>query len=354
MKSIIKRILREEIMSESFQSISYGSLSNEDKKNIKEKGVEIFNKFKLVGFEKLNNFFKEHGLYYGYPNVEYLKSNIQDITFALKEIDLPIQTKNKLREFKDNLEQQLNSIERFEKGELPKKGRYFEYFQEIPKKEEEKMVWSIVNLFDNNIMVWVKLINDWLSSEKRTKKITSIPNLINYYFEMDNGKKAFKDLIYAMVERNDYQEKIINKTWGGGQKVEQNFISKLLSNGFGENNIHVFSGEKNIIDGIGIDLAVKCGNKWIPIQVKSSDDDARNAIPYKGLATYPDGDTFKLISKLKDKKNYRDLNDICKPLNEPIFSQTNKTTEEPSVELPVKRGTPPPNVDYLGWMEKQK
>ena len=54
-----------------------------------------------------------------------------------------------------------------------------------------------------------------------------------------------------------------------------------------------------------------------------------------------------LVSKLKDNKVQRKLSDLCKPLDNPIE------------DIPVKldnpvRGTPSPNVDYLGWMEKQQ
>lgn len=347
MKDLIKKILKEEIISENFQSISYGNLSDDDKKNIKESGVKIFDKFKLANFEKLNDFFKEHGLFYGTPDKEYLQNNSTHIEFALDYLPLTSGTKDNLREKQSRIMRQLESIEKFERGELPTKGRHFEFFHEIPKKEEEKMVWSIVNLFDNNIKLWIKLINDWLSSAKRTKKITSVSGLINHYFGINNGRKAFTDLIHAMVDRVNHSENIIKKTWGGGQEIEKSFTTKLLSNNFNENDIHIFSGEKNIVDGIGIDLAVKCEGRWIPIQVKSNQGDAYAAIPYQGFATFPYGNTFMLVSKLKNNKVQRKLSDLCKPLDNPIE------------DIPVKldkpvRGTPPPNVDYLGWMEKQK
>ena len=347
MKDLIKKILKEEIISESFQSISYGSLSDDDKKNIKESGVKIFDKFKLANFEILNKFFKEHGLFYGAPDKEYLQNNSAHIEFALKYLPLTLGTKVNLLEKQSRIIRQLESIQKFERGELPSKGRHFEFFHEIPKKEEEKMVWSIVNLFDNNIMLWIKLINNWLISIKRTKKITSVSSLINHYFEKDNGRKAFKDLVYAMVDRVNHSENIIKKTWGGGQEVEQSFNSELLSNGFNQDDIHIFSGEKNIVDGIGIDLAVKCEGRWIPIQVKSNQGDAYTAIPYQGFASFPYGNTFMLVSKLKNNKVQRKLSDLCKPLDKPIEDIPTK------LDKPV-RATPPPNVDYLGWLEKQK
>ena len=336
MRDLIKKILREDVKPEKFQSINYGSLSQDEKESIKSKGVQVFDRFKLADYNKLNGFFKDHGLFYGAPSEEYLEKNIEDIEFALTNLPLSDGNREKLINKKIDLKNQYESIQKFNKKELPTKGRYFEFFQEIPKSEQEKMVWSIVNLFDNNIMVWIKLINDWLTTAKRRKKITSISGLINHYFSIQNGDKAFKDLVYAMVDRANHNENIIKKTWGGGQEVEQKFKSKLLSNGFNENDIHIFSGEKNIVDGVGIDLAVNCDGKWIPIQVKSGEKDASYSIPFQGFSTFPYENTFKLISKLKGNNVQRNVSELCKPLN--------KAVEDKIISRI------PANVDYVGHM----
>lgn len=320
MRDLIKRILKEEV-TENYQSISYGLLSQQDKEDIKSKGVEVFNKLKLADFKVLNDFFKNHGLFYGAPSEEYLTSNIDDINFALDNLPLSYYTRNNLIEKRDLLSTQKKEG-----------GRSYEFFHELPKEEKEKMVWSIVNMFDNNIMLWVRLINDWLSAKKRKKQIISIPSLINHYFSIQNGRKALVDLVNAMINRATHKVNIFDKTWGGGQAVEQNFKSELLKNGFSENDIYMFSGEKNIVDGVGIDLAVKCGGEWIPFQVKSNASDASYATPYKGYSTFPFEGSFILVSGNKIQSK---LSDFCVPLDEPEIESEKK----PKI---------PSNVDYFG------
>jgi hypothetical protein len=325
MRDLIKKILKENISFGSVPSIRYKSLSDGDKESIKSNGVQIFDRFKLMDYKELNDFFREKGLFYGSPSEEYLKKNIEDIDFALKELPLKFNTRKKLVEKKDALERQSKEG-----------GRNYEFFHEIPKKEQEKMVWSVVNLFDNNIMLWIRLINDWLISINHTKPIKSISSLINYYFNLENGDKAFEDLKNAMINRETHNQNIIKYTWGGGQKVEQDFVSELLRSGFDVSDIYMFSGEKNIIDGIGIDLAVKCSNNWISFQVKSDVDDANNSVPYEGFSTFPYKKTFKLVSSNKVQIN---LEDFCKPLDIPDVDSE-------------KKSTIPPNVDYvahMGW-----
>jgi hypothetical protein len=325
MRDLIKKILRENNSIGSVPSIRYKSLSDSEKESIKSKGVQIFDRFKLMDYKELNDFFREKGLFYGAPDEEYLSKNIEDIDFALTKLPLKFNTRKKLVEKKDAL------VRQSKEG-----GRNYEFFHEIPKKEQEKMVWSVVNLFDNNIMLWIKLINDWLISINRRKPITSISSLINYYFNLENGDKAFEDLKNAMINRELHNQNIIKYTWGGGQKIEQNFVSELLRSGFGVSDIHMFSGEKNIIDGIGIDLAVKCNNNWIPFQVKSNVEDANYSIPYEGFSTFPYKNTFKLVSSNKLQTN---LEDFCKPFDIPDVNSEKKLSV-------------PPNVDYvahMGW-----
>jgi hypothetical protein len=339
LKKLIRKVLKEELNPENFQGLSYGMLTNDDKKDIKRRGEEVFGKFRKLDVGTLNKILKDIDLFYGIPDMDYLKDNEEDINFALRNLPLGTKTREKLLEERDTILFQIESIEKYEKGESEKIGRYIEYFREIPKKEGEKMIWSIVNLFDNNISVWVQLINNWLRSIGRTKKVSSPSSLIKYYFELDNGEKAFKDLLLAMAERAEHNEKIIKRTWVGGQNVEKEFVNKLKSNGFDESDIYVFSGEKNVVDGVGIDLAVKCNNRWIPIQVKSSQNDAENYIPYAGFSTFPSNNTFVLISKLNGNKLQRKLSDLCKPLD--------KVVEDIPDEKPT-RGRPPSSVDYFG------
>jgi hypothetical protein len=177
-----------------------------------------------------------------------------------------------------------------------------------------------------------------MSENPDTQNIKSTSELIDIYFERKRenvvGGEAFYDLAKAMIDRAKHEENIINRTWGGGQETEKRFVSALLSNGFTDDDIRVFSGEKNVVDGIGIDLAVKCDNRWIPIQVKSNENDASQFIPNKGFATFPYGNTFKLISKIGKNNDQRDLEDLCEPIGKPV-------EKKPVSKIPS-------NVDYFG------
>lgn len=334
MRDLIKRILREDLYSDNIRKLTWKMLSDEDMKNIKGKGEKIFNKFNFSDFQKLNDFFKEHGLYYGAPSKEYLKKNITDIGIALKSLPLRPSTYQELVGKKDLLELQLDSVEKFERGESKNIARHFEFFHELSSEQNEKKVWSIANLFDNNIKLWLRIINDWLETNKNIKK-TSVSEIINQYFEIEDGRKAFVDLVHAIIDRVKHNENIIKHTWGGGQKVEQDFKNELMKRGFGDNDVYIFSGEKNIVDGVGIDLAVKCDGDWIPIQVKSSEAEARKSIPYEGLSTFPFDNSFILIQPNRVQIK---LSDFCKPVDKP--------TDEIPKEKPV-RGTPPSSVDYF-------
>lgn len=339
MRDLIRKILREEFISENHRVLTYRSLSDKEKKTIKTRGDEIFKKFKLYNLEKINDFFENHGLFLSAPSKEFLVNNIKDARFALEHLPLSDWAKGKISEEKYFMEQQYNTIKKYERGETPHKGRWYEFFHEKALPEEKKeAVWSIVNLFNNNVTFWVQLINDWMSENPETQNIKSTSELIDSYFSrrMNNveGGKAFYDLGMAMIERGKHEENIIKRTWGGGRETERKFISKLTNNGF--TNIRVFSGEKNVVDGVGIDLAVICHNKWVPIQVKSNEKEASESIPYKGFAAFPYGDTFKLISKIGGGKDQRNLVDLCVPLNKPV--EKKHVSKIPS------------NVDYVGHM----
>jgi len=339
MRDLIRKILREEFILENHRVLTYHSLSNDEREQIKTKGREIFLKFKLYNLTKINNFFENHGLFLGAPSKEFLVNNIDDAEFALKHLPLSNSAKIKIGDEKYYMGQQYDGIEKYEKGETPHKGRWYEFFHEKSLPEEKKdAVWSIVNLFDNNVSLWAQLINDWMSENPDTQNIKSISELIDIYFKREKenvvGGEAFSDLAMAMIERAKHEENIINRTWGGGQETEKSFVSKLLSNGFTDDNIRVFSGEKNVVDGVGIDLAVKCDNRWIPIQVKSNENDASQFIPNKGFATFPYGDTFKLISKIGKNNDQRDLEDLCEPIGKPV-------EKKPISKIPS-------NVDYFG------
>ena len=82
-----------------------------------------------------------------------------------------------------------------------------------------------------------------------------------------------------------------------------NFIKHLINLGLDPSNIRVFSGGGNFVDRVGFDGAIRCGNRWFPVQVKSNEKDVYNTIPYKGICVYPKGEVFYYVhDKTKSAK----------------------------------------------------
>jgi hypothetical protein len=321
-RETIKRVLREQASSKVVNFLTYKGLSENDKDKIKINGESVFTQLKGINEEELNKYLKDYNLYYGEPSKDYLIKNITDIDFALKNIDLEDSVFLKLTKQKVIIIDQLNNNDKNNNDKnnddksTEEKSKNIKFFQEIPTENNEKSGWSIVNMFNTNIKFWIDLINDFLMKVNIKNKLTNI-DIINLYFNYkENNKKyrrALYDLLDAMINRSVFEKKIINKTWGGGQKVEQDFILELKSIGFSDDQIYVFSGEKNVVDQEGgIDLAIKCKNLWIPIQVKSNLTDALRKIPYNGFSSYPSKNRFELVS---EKYENCSSDEICEKIN---------------------------------------
>lgn len=314
MKDNIRKILKEYV---DMRDFTYFALSKDDRTEIKKLGRQTFENLKEreEKFKKLNNHISTFGITLTTPTKRYCEENIDDITFALDNIStLNFYQKKELESQRELLRKQLNSIEQFERGETSEITKYIQYFHELPNNDNEEKKWSIVNLFDDNIIFWIEMIK--LKTQKYPELIQSenFTQLIKNYFALDNNTEAMKDLVEAMARRENYREQIFARTWDGGREVENKFVDSLPSSF----NKKVFSGEKNIVDNkAGIDLAVECNSTWIPIQVKSSKKDAEFYIPKGGYSVYPsDDNSFKLVSKDKDGNFiYKNLEDICTPVN---------------------------------------
>ena len=109
---------------------------------------------------------------------------------------------------------------------------------------------------------------------------------------------AVLDLAEAFQEvdknfKSSQLEKIkdrIRYTTESGESVEREFISWLKENGVTE--ITNFSSFGNVVDmTFSVDLMAKLNNKWVPIQVKSSESSAATSQIHKfdigGIAVYP-------------------------------------------------------------------
>jgi hypothetical protein len=59
LKKLIRKVLKEELNPENFQGLSYGMLTNDDKKDIKRRGEEVFGKFRKLDVGTLNKILKD-------------------------------------------------------------------------------------------------------------------------------------------------------------------------------------------------------------------------------------------------------------------------------------------------------
>jgi len=289
-------------------TLSYRNLNDSQINNIKSKGMSVFNSVKNYTKpetgQHINDWLRRYNLQVSAPSEEFIIQNIKDI-----------------------LEKQLEEPE----------SKNVVLFHEI--KGENIQEWSLVNMFDNNVMLWLRLINEKISQENSPLKLKdlkkdSIDNLINeYYGDGDTKSFAAHDLLLAMFEkRHNIFKEVFSKTWTPGSKTENNFISYLISLGVSDKDIRKFSGEGNFVDRAGIDCAIKnisgsltkkIDSDWIPVQVKPNQSDALKAIPSKGISVYPFGDTFYYVE---------DQNTPAKKIDELFSKKDEKHKSSPSYD----------------------
>lgn len=237
--------------------------------------------------EVINEYFEPYGLEYVVPDIDFINKNISDIKFALQNISFKENVRDKIVEKLDFLEFQKKSHEDFEKGDIQKPGKYFLFFH------EKNGGWSIVNLFNDNVKLWIELMKKHSSNYDG-----DIIKFIDDYF---NSRNALKDLVRAMIDRAQHGEKTISKTWGSGTQVENQFYNTLVNKlNLPTNQIKRFSGGGNVIDLIGVDFSIFCKNVHIPIQVKSDFQTALKSIPHTGVSVYPSDGTFYFVRTKND------------------------------------------------------
>lgn len=246
--------------------------------------IKKFTKETETGKKDINHWLSKHGLLLRKPSENYIKNNIEDIEFALD--NLPLGWKEKpLREKLDLFKtQQDNPTENF-----------IVLFYEVVGND---LKWSYVNLYDTNIIFWLRLINKRYESPAKE----NINSLIDEYFgDLSVNTFAAKDMFKSMMdERQVLSRQIFDKTWGGGRDVEIAFVKKLLELGVKGDDIKVFGGEGNWVDRFGIDLAFKFKGSYIPVQVKSKKDSAKKTVPFQGISAYPENSEFFVYDGGKD------------------------------------------------------
>lgn len=268
-------------------------------------GIETYNR--MIRSEKkfffTQNFDSEDKIIVGKPSPEWINRNERDLEFFKTHVvDSGKKFKFPDRDGKFTVTQEIDEL--FNLLEMND-------FQGFIEKGE----WSILNRLGSNWSNWAKMIgirerDGYLGDGDDSSKIkkyfeqqpitdiinTKLNNIILRMFP--TLSLAEFDLAEAFQEvdenfKSTQLEKIKNRikfTTESGESVERDFISWLETNQI--TKIRNFSSFGNIVDiTFSVDLMANLNGKWVPIQVKSSENSAATSQIHKldigGIAVYP-------------------------------------------------------------------
>ena len=284
MENNFKKILLES--RQLMKKLSYNDFSPEQRKLIEILGRETFNEFKLgENSEKLKQLMSIYNpsLDLKLPSQEYVEKNVTDIDWVLdgpgKDLEYwGPKKRKKLQDVKRELLE--NEVVLYHEGDE----------------------WSLVNLFDNNIKLWIfnmnylvdndpEFVNEVFGDKYKLDK----DRLINVFF---NNESPTAYLTYAqesflrnILHNFDDAKELVSGTYGGGLALEDEFINFAIDK-VGSENVYVFSSKGGVIDMTGVDLCVYIYGRWQPVQVKTIESEAKRNIPRGGFSVYKKNGKF--------------------------------------------------------------
>jgi len=255
-------------MREKIKNLSYSTFSTLEGSLIETLGRKTFIEFKSPqNIDLLRRLLTKYNpsLELKMPNDDYIQKNVTDIEWIL---DGP---GNELRYWSSKKRKELELIKK-------------ELLENEVILYHEGDDWSLVNLFDNNVKLWIRNMNylindDPIFVEELYENSDTITNerIIDVFF---NDESSTEDLTYAqeaflinILVDFDETKKIVSGTYGKGLQVEDEFI-KLVTQKYGIDNVYVFSSKGGVIDMTGVDLCVFYEGRWQPVQVKSNKSEA--------------------------------------------------------------------------------
>lgn len=273
---------------------------------IKDLGTKTYNN--LIRSNKkimLNN---NKNIKVGQPERNWILQNVRDLIFFKNNIQ---DTGQKFdfpdREYKSTITNECNKLIR----QLGAR----DFFGFV-----EQDNWSILNRINTNYTNWIKLIaksdvegllvgntvNEKVKSYFEERPIDQVVDLSEFGpQQIDLIKQkvpelslADGDIISLLISADDSESDYdyyrmverVRKTTEKGESTERNFISDLLMNGMSKQNIRNFSSYGNLVDiTFQCDLMVKFDDKWVPIQIKSSQAKYSKLLSYNigGILVYP-------------------------------------------------------------------
>jgi hypothetical protein len=303
------------------QYVWYGNNTAWARKYIETEGRRVFNK--LIEDPELKKFLDEviesskHDIELKTPDIVYLQKNLEDIDFVLNNLPLRKKQKDYLKEKKEVFQLYLRKRKVEDENEFEDAFAFEdENGVEIKPMFFEKGEWSLINKFDNNISLWVTTIKrimdqypqrfrDLLDEDKWDDIIVRFFNEpINPNSQEEGDKLTFAELglLENMSLDLENSTKIVHSKTEKGDLSENNFIDFLYNkSGANEFNLKNFASKGGVIDMMGIDLAIKIKDDWIPVQVKSNKGDAERSIPYRGISIFPENDKFYFTHDKKQR-----------------------------------------------------
>lgn len=278
MKGLIKKVLKENTQ-ENF-NLSWNTFSDKQRSIIEERGREVFEDFKHH-HNVLNELLKQKSIDIDLriPNSDFIKKNLDDIEWVLNGPGSNIEywSSKKRKELTNSKEQLIDgNLILFHEGDE----------------------WSLINLFDNNIKLWIQTINNTLNYDKSFERYTLIKEKIDPDLILDiffNKRKRGTQFTYAQLgfldnitTRLSHSTEIVKGTSEKGFNVENEFY-KIVIKRFGEDNVKVFSSRGGIIDMTGVDMCLNEDGIWKPVQIKTTKQEARKNIPVGGFSAWPKG-----------------------------------------------------------------
>ena len=349
MKDLIRRVLREEIQKKGF-------LSESSNNNVWRYGCNLFPEN-----SELKDWCKsaESKFRLNYDIKNRVKKSISIIASKLKD-----DTEEKYRErikfysnddpFFTKNTKNLNDLETFTKQSCGKAEDSIKNFKKefaktflFVKKVGDEIKYDELSKLNSNYSALAYLLTDFRNRKGLVSK--SFTDIFEMYFENPSKRDKlsepfFTNFIFSYfgndentnfaisIMKNVYST--IQETTEKGQKSEEEAFVRLKTE-YGEENVKIFSGDFSFGDLLGVDMIIKKNGEWIPVQIKNNFDKCKGNYRFcKNICMGKKGREWK--SEYYDGENI-----------------VNSEITKPEIK-PQKKGTPPPSVDYLGWMEKQK
>ncbi len=341
-----KEILNKEKTTEQTSKITWDSLFNSKQiqREIINKGEELYRRIKDDDNKK--NLFKTNDYEFNFPSDEWVDENIKSLNIFKKTLSPDslsniVELKFGDKSYKFEISKWIDGLIRALNNKSP-------YFTSLLKKDKEKYVWTILPKLDTNWVNWSKWIisldsdgklgNGTISEkinnffeEKPIKQVVGMSDSqtiehikkIQEEYNLKFPKLSFAEYKWLKDALNGYKQTIqtISKSTDKGNLEEENFIGqlKIYSKFFDSEwklygDIISFSTPGNQVDMIfGVDMIVKFVNtngeiKIVPVQVKSTESSAKNALIKKlgigGISVFRDGNDWYYFDSGSRKKSF--------------------------------------------------